>query len=140
ADTATGPRLESAMTESAPLRIGISSCLLGETVRHDGGHKRDPYLVETLGRLVEWVPVCPEVEVGLGTPREPIRLVRDAGQTDGVRLVSRSGVRLTGRMRRFARSRLRALPRKFLSLRTHVSWRDERRHEGMAPLGTFFPG
>ena len=43
------------MTESAPLRIGISSCLLGQTVRHDGGHKRDPYPVETLGRLVERV-------------------------------------------------------------------------------------
>ena len=97
------------MTGGTPLRIGISSCLLGETVRHDGGHKRDPYLVETLGRLVEWVPVCPEVEVGLGTPREPIRLVRDPGRAAGVRLVSRSGKQLTGRMQRFARGRLRAL-------------------------------
>ena len=103
------------MTPHTPLRIGISSCLLGETVRHDGGHKRDPYLVETLGRLVEWVPVCPEVEVGLGTPREPIRLVRDGRRTDGVKLVSRSGIRLTGRMQRFARSRLRALAKADMS-------------------------
>lgn len=98
-----------------PVRLGISSCLLGEAVRYDGGHKRDPYLVETLGRLVEWVPVCPEAELGLGTPREPIRLVRDAGRTGGVRLVGRSGVRLTGRMRRFARSRVRALAKADLS-------------------------
>ena len=103
------------MTAAAPVRIGVSSCLLGERVRHDGGHKRDAYLVETLGQPVEWVPVCPEAEVGLGTPREPIRLVRDAGRHDGVRLVSRSGVRLTGRMRRFARDRLRALAKADLS-------------------------
>ena len=98
-----------------PPRIGISSCLLGEAVRHDGGHKRDAYLVETLGPLVEWVPVCPEVEVGLGTPREPIRLVRDASRSGGVRLVSRSGKQLTARMQRFARGRLRALARAGLS-------------------------
>ncbi len=98
-----------------PVRIGISTCLFGENVRHDGGHKRDAFLVETLGRLVEWVPVCPEVEVGLGIPREPIRLVRDTSQTDGVRLVSRSGIRLSGRMRQFARSRVRALAKDDLS-------------------------
>ena len=116
-----GPRLAMAgtsgrsSTSAPPPRIGISSCLLGETVRHDGGHKRDAYLVETLGALVEWVPVCPEVEVGLGTPREPIRLIRDAGRRDGVRLVSRSGRQLTGRMQRFARGRLRSLARAGLS-------------------------
>ncbi|MYN66007.1 MAG: DUF523 and DUF1722 domain-containing protein [Acidobacteria bacterium] len=103
------------MTAAAPVRIGVSSCLLGESVRHDGGHKRDPYLVETLGQLVEWIPICPEEEAGLGTPREPIRLVRDADRSDGVRLVSRSGVRLTGHMRRFARARLRALAKADLS-------------------------
>ena len=47
-------------------RIGISRCLLGDEVRHDGGHKRDAFLVSTFGRFVEWVPVCPEVEVGNG--------------------------------------------------------------------------
>ena len=109
------PRRPAAPAPGTPVRLGISSCLLGEAVRYDGGHKRDPYLVETLGRLVEWVPVCPEAELGLGTPREPIRLVRDAGQADGVRLVGRSGVRLTGRMRRFARRRVRALAKENLS-------------------------
>ena len=98
-----------------PLRIGISTCLLGEEVRHDGGHKRDPYLVETLGRLVEWIPVCPEVDIGLGTPREPIRLVRDQKELDGVRLVSRSGIELSKRMQRYARKRTRELARDNLS-------------------------
>ena len=60
-----------------PLRVGISRCLLGEEVRFDGGHKRDTFLTEVLGRYVEWVPVCPEVEAGLGTPREAMRLVGD---------------------------------------------------------------
>ncbi len=58
-----------------PIRLGISRCLLGEPVRFDGGHKRDTFLVDVLGRHVEWVPVCPEMEIGLGTPRESLRLV-----------------------------------------------------------------
>ena len=62
---------------TAPLRLGISRCLLGEEVRFDGGHKRDNFLTEVLGRYVEWVPVCPEVEAGLGTPREAMKLVGD---------------------------------------------------------------
>jgi len=60
----------------APLRLGVSACLLGEPVRFDGGHKRDFFLVKTLGRFVEWVPVCPELEAGLGVPRESMRLVQ----------------------------------------------------------------
>src|SRR5262245_8287509 len=64
---------------SRPIRVGISACLLGAEVRYDGGHKRDAFLIETLGRFVEWVPVCPEVEAGFGTPREPMRLERVQG-------------------------------------------------------------
>ena len=60
-----------------PLRLGISRCLLGDEVRFDGGHKRDNFLTDVLGAYVEWVPVCPEVEAGLGTPREAMRLVGD---------------------------------------------------------------
>jgi len=86
-----------------PLRVGISACLLGENVRFDGGHKRDAFLVETLGRFVEWVPVCPEVELGLGTPRETLR------DGDDARLVSRSGIDHTEPMRRFAARRLEDL-------------------------------
>src|SRR3989304_3140983 len=57
------------MTHVAPIRLGISSCLLGHEVRFDGGHKRDRFLTDTFGQFVEWVPVCPEVEAGFGTPR-----------------------------------------------------------------------
>jgi len=61
--------------EPAPLRIGISQCLLGDEVRFDGGHKRDTFLTQTFSQFVEWVPVCPEFEAGLGIPREAMRLV-----------------------------------------------------------------
>ena len=66
-------------------RVGVSSCLLGEEVRFNGGHKRYRFLTDDLGPHVEWVPYCPEVSMGLGTPREPIRLTSDG------RLVNRSG-------------------------------------------------
>jgi uncharacterized protein YbgA (DUF1722 family)/uncharacterized protein YbbK (DUF523 family) len=89
------------------IRIGISSCLLGEEVRFDGGHKRDAFLTETFGRFVEWVRVCPEVECGLGTPRESMRLVNVA---DRVRLLTgKSGVDLTDRMVRFTERRVQEL-------------------------------
>ena len=61
------------------IKIGISSCLLGQKVRYDGGHKLDRYLTETLGKFVVWVPVCPEVESGLSVPREAMRLVGSPG-------------------------------------------------------------
>ncbi|MDY0269338.1 YbgA family protein [Trichloromonas sp.] len=94
------------------IRIGISACLLGQKVRFDGGHKRDPFLVETLGRYVEYVPVCPEVEVGLPTPREALRLV---GEAEAPRLVfSRSGEEITGRMQAWAAGRLRELEKENL--------------------------
>src|SRR5213593_652612 len=95
------------MAKTTLPRVGISQCLLGEPVRYDGGHKLDSVLIETLGRYVEWVPVCPEVEVGLGTPREPMRLV---GDLDAPRLVTiNTGVDHTEAMNRFARKRVREL-------------------------------
>ncbi|MBP1688446.1 MAG: YbgA [Deltaproteobacteria bacterium] len=85
------------------IRIGVSSCLLGQEVRYNGGHKRDAFLVETFGRYVDWLPVCPEVELGMGTPREPVRLVRDG---EAVRMVgTTSQVDHTTAMRSFARRR-----------------------------------
>jgi uncharacterized protein YbbK (DUF523 family) len=96
-----------------PIRIGISACLLGEQVRFDGGHKRDAFLTETFGRFVEWVSVCPEVECGLGTPREAMRLVR---VEDRLRLLTiKTGTDLTSRMERFSRSRVSALAAEKLS-------------------------
>lgn len=61
---------------SARIRIGISSCLLGQEVRYDGGHKHNGYITESLGQFFEFVPYCPEVAIGLGIPRPPIRLVK----------------------------------------------------------------
>jgi uncharacterized protein YbgA (DUF1722 family)/uncharacterized protein YbbK (DUF523 family) len=65
------------MQPRTPIRIGISSCLLGELVRFDGQHKRDAYITGTLAAHFTFVPVCPEVAIGLGVPRQPIRLVAD---------------------------------------------------------------
>jgi uncharacterized protein YbgA (DUF1722 family)/uncharacterized protein YbbK (DUF523 family) len=59
------------------IKIGISSCLLGNKVRYDGGHRLDPFITQTLGRYVDFVPVCPEVECGLGVPREAMHLEGD---------------------------------------------------------------
>ena len=84
-------------------KVGISSCLLGEKVRYDGGHKRDDLLLETLGSLFVFVSVCPEYELGLGVPREPIAL---AGDPENPRLVGlESGADLTERMRSFCAGR-----------------------------------
>lgn len=94
------------------IRLGISSCLLGKLVRYDGGHQHDRYLTETLGSYVEYVPVCPEVECGLGIPRESMRLV---GSPASPRLLtSRSGIDHTERMRAWAGERLRELAREDL--------------------------
>lgn len=101
------------LTGEGPIRVGISACLLGEEVRYDGGHKRDPVLVETLGDLFEWAPVCPEVEMGLGVPREPIRLERRGGR---LRLFAAgSGVDHTRQMRTWARGRIEELAAQGLS-------------------------
>ena len=101
-----------AMQDSPRLRIGISACLLGQEVRFDGGHKRDRFLTEVLGPFVEWVPVCPEVELGLGTPRETLRLVRTA---EGVRMITtRTGLDHTDGMNAWAERRLEELAREDL--------------------------
>jgi uncharacterized protein YbgA (DUF1722 family)/uncharacterized protein YbbK (DUF523 family) len=93
-------------TESTParLRLGISTCLLGEEVRHDGGHKRDLFLLNGLGPYVEWVPVCPELEMGMGVPRDALRLV---GDPEGPRLITiKTGIDHTAAMNRWAKERL----------------------------------
>ena len=94
---------------SKALRIGVSACLLGAEVRYDGGHKRDPVLTETLAPFVEWIPVCPEVELGLGIPRDTLRLVGDPGAPRLV--VERTDEDLTARMRGFAAARVAELAR-----------------------------
>lgn len=94
----------SAKTNGRSIRVGISSCLLGNEVRYDGGHKRDRYLTDTLGQFFEWVSVCPEVEMGLGTPRETLRLV---GDPSAPRLVfGKTGGDQTDAMRTWSKGRL----------------------------------
>jgi uncharacterized protein YbbK (DUF523 family)/uncharacterized protein YbgA (DUF1722 family) len=91
------------------VRVGISACLLGQEVRYNGGHKRDSFLTDVFGLYVEWVPVCPEVEIDLGVPRPPIRLVRIG---EGTRLVvTDSGEDLTSRMVSYAEARADGLAR-----------------------------
>jgi uncharacterized protein YbgA (DUF1722 family)/uncharacterized protein YbbK (DUF523 family) len=112
------------VTDEKP-RIGISACLLGELVRFDAGHKRDGFLVETFGQHVEWVKVCPEMEIGLGAPRPSMRLelvkpqARERGERFDPRhvalVVPKTGDDLTDRMRSYAEKRARELARERLS-------------------------
>ena len=90
-----------------PLRLGVSSCLLGSEVRFDGGHKRDRFLTDRVADFVEWVPVCPEVEAGMAVPRPALRLVREG---DDLRMLEiASGRDHTQRMQSYAARRVRAL-------------------------------
>lgn len=89
--------------------VGISSCLLGENVRYDGGHQLDRYLRDTLGQYVEFVPVCPEVESGMAVPREAMRLVEVNGS---IRLMTRkTGIDMTGQMEDWIPKKLAELAR-----------------------------
>jgi uncharacterized protein YbgA (DUF1722 family)/uncharacterized protein YbbK (DUF523 family) len=98
--------MKSGVVFKKPL-IGISSCLLGQKVRFDGQHKRDDFITRTLGPFVEWVPICPEVEVGMGVPRESIRLT---GDPESPRLIAeRSGRDWTDAMLSFSVKRTEQL-------------------------------
>lgn len=96
-----------------PIRIGISACLLGDQVRYDGGHKRDGFLVDTFGKYVEWIRVCPEVESGLPTPRETLRLVSRDGHLR--MMMPKTGRDWTGEMTRYASRRVAEITRLDLS-------------------------
>jgi len=86
------------------IRVSVSKCLLGERVRYDGQHKHDHFITDTLGRFFDYVGVCPEVECGLGVPREPVRLVGDPTRP---RLVTtRTGIDHTERMQDWAAKRV----------------------------------
>ena len=94
------------------IRIGVSRCLLGEEVRYDGGHKRSAFVTEILAPFARYVLVCPEVEMGMSTPREPIRLVLGK---DGPRLIDvQTEADYTSDMRRFAKRRAAELKRLYL--------------------------
>lgn len=94
------------------IKLGVSSCLLGNKVRYDGGHKLDHFLADTLGAYVEYVPVCPEIECGLPVPREAMRLV---GDPSSPRLVTiHTGKDHTDRMLEWARRRVKELEKENL--------------------------
>ncbi len=115
-----------------PVRILVSACLLGEKVRYDGGHKRDPFLIETLGPFVEWVRVCPEADCGLPVPREAMRL---AGDPKHPLLVTiGTGIDHTERMERWAKGRLEELSG--LGLRGYIGKKGSPSC-GMEPVGVF---
>lgn len=94
------------------IKIGVSSCLLGEHVRYDGGHKRDPYVADILGRYFQFIPVCPEVGAGLAIPREPMHLEGDAD--DPKLMTIKSRVDLTPLMASFCESKVRDLEKEDL--------------------------
>ncbi len=96
------------------LKLGVSSCLLGESVRYNGEHKRDSTVIDLLGQQFEAVPACPEVELGMGVPREPVRLV--ANDASSERMVgSESGKDWTQAMVDFNSIKLEALRQQNLS-------------------------
>ncbi len=98
---------EGSRSPEEEILIGVSACLLGAKVRYDGQHKLDLYVTGVLGRFVRFVPVCPEVDIGLGTPRETIRLAEKEGE---VRLVApKSGADHTEAMRGYAAAKCQAL-------------------------------
>jgi uncharacterized protein YbgA (DUF1722 family)/uncharacterized protein YbbK (DUF523 family) len=93
--------------ENTEICIGVSACLMGQEVRYNGGHARDRYLVETLADFMTLIPVCPEEELGMGTPRETVRLV---GESASPRMVgSKSGKDWTVGMNRYSAKRVREL-------------------------------
>ena len=88
-------------------RLGISSCLLGEAVRYDGGHKLHSVIVDIIGPKVEWVPVCPEMEVGMGVPREAVYLT---GTPEAPLIfASKTGKNWTLEMAKFAQKKIETL-------------------------------
>lgn len=94
------------------IRVGVSSCLLGNKVRYDGGHKQDRFVKDVLGVYFEYVPVCPEVEFGLPIPREAMRLV---GTPEAPRLKTiRSGIDYTEGMLEWAARRAEELEKEQL--------------------------
>lgn len=95
------------MEQQEKIRLGISSCLLGAKVRYDGGHKLDTFLRDILGRYVEFVPVCPEVEAGLGVPREAMHLTGDPARPHLVGI--KTGTDFTGTMVDWAHRRMEEL-------------------------------
>jgi uncharacterized protein YbgA (DUF1722 family)/uncharacterized protein YbbK (DUF523 family) len=104
--------MEAQDNEMEKIKLGISSCLLGENVRYDGRHKLDRFLKDTLGEYVEYVSVCPEVECGLGVPRESMHLEGDPNSL--FLITTRTRQDMTQRMVKWARKRVTQLEKEAL--------------------------
>jgi len=101
------------MKSNPSIKLGISSCLLGNNVRYDGGNKLDHYLRDTLGQFITWVPICPEAECGLSVPRDAMDLI---GAPDAPRLVTRdTGIDQTDRIVQWANKKMVSLEQESLS-------------------------
>lgn len=99
--------------QETSVKVGVSSCLLGMKVRYDGGHKRDRYITDVLGKYVEFVPVCPELEIGMGTPREAVNLM---GTPEAPGMIGeKTGADRTKRMNNYSDRRVRKCDIKQLS-------------------------
>ena len=104
------------ISPESKIKVGVSSCLLGEKVRWNGDHKQDLFVKNLLGQFFEWVPTCPEVEIGMGIPRETVQLTGDPGAP---RMVGNTtGTDWTSRMNRYSKKRSTALA-KLESVRLH---------------------
>lgn len=99
--------------EFQKIPIGISSCLLGQKVRYDGGHKQDKYITETLGSFFDWIPVCPEAELGLGTPRPTIHL-QEGEKGQSLLIQEKTGQDLSLAMKEYARKRVQKLQKQVI--------------------------
>ncbi len=95
------------------IKVGVSSCLLGEKVRWNGDHKQSLFVKNLLGQFFEWVPTCPEVEIGMGIPRETVQL---QGNPNAPRMVGNTtGTDWTARMNRYSKNRSAELSKMNLS-------------------------
>ncbi len=95
------------------IKLGISSCLLGNNVRYDGGNKLNQDMLDGFDKSVEWVPVCPEVEAGLSVPREPMQLVADCSRTRLIAIETKKD--LSEVLARWAEARLKRMEREGIS-------------------------
>ncbi|NNE43257.1 MAG: DUF1722 domain-containing protein [Gemmatimonadetes bacterium] len=101
--------------DPSDILVGVSSCLLGAEVRFDGGHQKNSFLVDEVAEWVRFVPVCPEIEIGLGAPRETLRLLKGKSETEPRLVAPKSGTDLTERMRDYSEQRVARLKKMNLS-------------------------
>ncbi len=100
------------MSEKSTVKLGVSACLLGQSVRYDGQHKLDHYISDVLGKYVEWLPVCPEVECGMSIPREAMHLT---GTPESPHLLTiHTGIDHTAKMKAWCKKRVNELAKEDL--------------------------